>query len=557
MLCSLKINNFVLIDELELDFRLGFSAITGETGAGKSIILDAILFVFGQNISRTISKNTDIKTQATISFVPSLSVQNYLQDHDIDLEDDEDVIVRRVHNNSGKSKFYINDQLVGKKIVSGLMEYVIEIHGQHSHTSLLDVKQHMNILDEFSQNSKLLQDVSKLNSLYKELEKKIELIQQRKADIESDIEYLEHTCNELEQLNIQPGEAEELDNLRRDLQGREKEIQRVRRIVADIEEREFSQLIARIQRNISQSQNIDKFSAIESKLETVYDYLEEVLDHLRIMEDEMVNNDHSFEEVDDRLNLIKELARKHNCLPDELPSFLETSSTELSKLKNIIIESDKYATELAKIKQEYNSKAQDLSDTRKKTALKLEKLVQAELAALEMKKASFYVKIDADKDKISATGIDEIRFLASTNPGMPPGMINQVASGGELSRLMLGLRAVLFAAKYSKENESNNHNKMIIFDEIDVGISGSVAESVGRRLKNLSKSTQVLVITHQPQVASKADCHILVKKQQFNDHTKVQVSELTKEQKSKEIARMISGKSITETGIKAAQELIG
>lgn len=557
MLCNLKIHNFILIDDLELDFRSGFSVITGETGAGKSIILDAILFAFGQNISRNIAKNNEQKTQITLCFEASPEISSFLAAYDIDTEDNEDVIVKRVYSNSGKNKFYINDQIVSKKIISELADYVIEIHGQHSHTALLDAKKHLTILDEFAQNDQLLSDVLSLNNNCKELEKKIKLIEQKKADIERDIEYLEYTCNELEEVNIQPREAEQLDSLRRDLQFREKEIARTAKIISDIEQHEFSQLIARIQKSISQSSTPDKFCTIESKLETVYDNLEEILDELRTIGSSMTGDEYSFEEVDDRLNLIKELARKHNCLPDDLPEFLEKSQQELAKLKNLIIESNEFSAQLMQLQTAYKNKAIELSNTRQKAAKMLEKLVQEELIELEMKKASFFVKIATDENKITATGLDEVCFLASTNPGMPAGAINQVASGGELSRLMLGLRAVLFATKHkSKPVEFPKKSKMIIFDEIDVGISGSVAESVGVRLKNLSKSTQVLVITHQPQVASKADCHILVDKKQFSNHTQVQVMEIDGDQKSREIARMISGKEITATGIKAAEELI-
>lgn len=555
MICSLKIHNFILIDELELDFRQGFSAITGETGAGKSIILDAILFVFGNNISRSLAKDPQTKTQVAISFDSSLQIASFLQEYEIEI-DDEDIIVKRIYNTSSKNKFYINDQLVSKKVVLALMDYVIEIHGQHSHTSLLDSREHMNILDEFAQNSSLLAELGQIVSNYRELEKKIELIEQRKSDIENEIEYLEHNCNELEKANIEEDEAENLENLRRTLHVREKEIDRVQGIITDIEQQEIGQLIARIQRTISQSHDSERFCSIESKLDSIYNNIEESLDELRDIEASMIGDDRSFEEVDNRLHLIKQLARKHNCLPDELPSFLQKSSEELVKLKGLILESDQYSNQLSKIKNEYIDKANKLSDIRKKEAIKLENLVQKELQDLEMNKASFQVNIEVAPEKVSATGIDNVCFLASTNPGMPAGKINEIASGGELSRLMLALRAALFSAKY-KGSKSEYNQKMIIFDEIDIGISGSVAESVGARLKDLSKSAQVLVITHQPQVASKANCHLLVEKKQFSNHTEVKVSELTGSDKSKEIARMISGKQITQTGIKAAEELIG
>lgn len=551
MLCSLAIRNFILIDELELDFKRGFTAITGETGAGKSIILDAILFAFGQKLNRDVIKYGCKKASVVVACDPNPLISSYLTKHEIDFERNEQVLVRRVISDNCKSKHYINDQMVAKKILADLMGLVIEMHGQHTHTALLDSSSHLEILDEFAANISLREQVASAYCELTKISKMLERIKKERESIESEIDYLEHVCNELEEAAIEVGEAERLQEIRTTLQNKEKEIGIVQDIVSSLETSEFGNIIARAQKSIARSTIADRYHEIDGHLETIYDHLEEVRTKLDIIGYELQDQNHSFEEIDDRLHLIKELARKHKIQPDELPKFLSESKSKLNSLGEMIADSSDLASRFEEAKKLYFAKAQILSESRKKSAAVLQDKVANELAALDMKKAIFIIQNEPIEDQISQQGIDDVLFCASTNPGTQAGAINKIASGGELSRLMLALKAALFI-----ENRKDAVSRTIIFDEIDVGISGRVAESIGQKLKSMSSDAQVITITHQPQVAGQADNHILVIKEQHETDTQVIVAEIEGAARSREIARMISGKEITETGIKAAKELI-
>lgn len=551
MLCSLAIRNFVLINELELDFEQGFSVITGETGSGKSIILDAILFAFGKKFPKSIVKSGADKATVTLRCDTTPVVHFLLEKNEIDFEKDESLTIRRVMNKDGKSKLFVNDQMISKKLLSELMELIIEVHGQHSHTTLLDSKTHMQVLDEYAQNLSLQEKIANIYKNLVNFKQAIKNIEQRRDDIEEEIEYLEYTCLELEDSNIKIGEAEQLQEIKANLQNREKEIAIVFSILESFNQSEIGQIIARAQKNISRSKISERYIEIDAHLESIFDHFEEARNKIEQIATELQDQEYSLEEIDDRLHLIKELARKHSCLPDELLEMLKKSKTKLVDLKSIIADSSQLVKKFEEQKEEFFKHALILSESRKLAAQKLEKSINNEFADLEMKKARFSVLIDTDNTIISPKGIDSITFCASTNPGMSPGAINEIASGGELSRLMLALRVTLFSElSYSKGA------RVVVFDEIDVGISGSVAESIGSKLKTMSKHAQILAITHQPQVAGKADNHILVEKKQFVDCTTVKATYISGNNRYKEIARMISGKQITEIGMKAAAELI-
>lgn len=258
-------------------------------------------------------------------------------------------------------------------------------------------------------------------------------------------------------------------------------------------------------------------------------------------------DEYSLEEIENRLYEIRSIARKHSCLPSELLKFQAEANSSLQTLQSRVSGSNELEKKAEIAKEEYYKTARELSLLRQKNAVKLQEKTMAELAKLEMKKAVFEVSVTSSEANSSSGGIDQVRFSASTNPGTPLLPIDQVASGGELSRFMLALRTALF---------DKGNKQTIIFDEIDVGISGSVTDSVGQHLKKLSKAVQVITITHQPQIAGKADQHVLVSKIQYQDHTKVEVKTLDHEAKSLELARMISGQKITKTGLEAARELL-
>lgn len=545
MLQSLHIKDFILIEKLELDFNEGFCAITGETGAGKSILLDAILFCLGEKFSGNPVRPSAESCWVTLVFTASKILDNYLQEIGVDKADV--LIIKCSQNTLGRKKFFINDQIVTAKLVQSLFDYLLELHGQHNHTILLHGASHQFILDEFGRLGDLKKQVAASYSNWQETEKKIKEIATRKDQVDKEIDYLKHVCAELELAQVKKGEEQELADIKRKLQSYEKEKQLIQSVLAEIHESSIERIIGKAQRSISNSANNELLEKVSSNLELAYDKIEDAKTTLQQILRDLDKEEFSIEEIEERLYEIRTLARKHSSDADSLVDLLEKSQTELLSLENNVQMNSEIECQLESFKQNYFTLAQNLSAHRKKIVTELEKKVMQELSTLDMKKAIFVVEIESDPNFASANGMDKVRFVASTNPGMSLSPIDKIASGGELSRFMLAFRVALFD-KAPKQT--------VIFDEIDVGISGSVADSMGLRLKLLSSAVQIIVITHQPQVAGKADQHILVEKTQHDLHTVVEIRTLEEEARSYELARMISGKKITETGLKAAKELI-
>ncbi len=545
MLQSLHIKNFILIEKLELDLSEGFCVITGDTGAGKSILLDSILFCFGGKISGSPVRPGADSCNVTLVFSAHDKVEKYLAELDIDVDDE--IVIKRTQNQSGRKKFLINDQIVTAAVMQTLFDYLLELHGQHNHTLLINPSVHIEILDEYGKLAGLKGEVSACYRNWQELENRISEFTKEKDNIENEIDYLTHVCLELQQAQISIGEEQELADAKKKLQNRDKEINLIQSVLSEIESSSIEQIIARSQRAISNVADSKSLEQVNSDLELAYDKIEDAKSMLSQVLQEFHSSHYSPEEIEDRLYEIRTLSRKHSCPSDELIDFLKKSEKQLEELKAKLGDSSNLQEQADICKKQYFDKAKILSDKRASAARELEKKTMQELFALEMQKAIFKVEVNASESYSTAKGMDRVRFVASTNPGMTLSPIDKIASGGELSRFMLSLRVALF---------DNAPKQTIIFDEIDVGISGLVADSIGQRLKLLSNAVQIIVITHQPQVAGKANQHILVEKTQHHLHTSVKVGNLSVEGKSLELARMISGQKITKTGIEAAKELI-
>ncbi len=547
MLQNLLIQDFILIQRLDLDFEDGFCVITGETGAGKSILLDAILFAMGDKSNGQIVRSGQEKAIVTLTFSVIDKIILFLSEYDIKLNLDEDLIVKRVQYVNGRKKFFVNDNIVSHKVVLDLFDYLLEIHGQHNHTSLLNVSAHLEILDQSANNMDLRNRVADLYKFWQDICNEVATINSERESMIKEIEYLSHICQEYSALDIKDDEEDKLTEIKRSLQTRGKEVNLAQSILNDIEASKIEQIVAKAQRSISKSADVNLYNQINIYLEEIYNKTEEVKSSLSIILNSFNDNEYSLSEIEDRLYEIKSIARKHGCLVSDLSSFMKNSEEKYQNLELKLKNSADLQDKMMKAEQEYFDQASLLSQNRRISAKELEDKTMSELQMLDMKKAIFSVDIKSDKKLAGSKGIDEIRFLASTNPGTPKAPIDKIASGGELSRFMLGFRAALF----NKEAKQT-----IIFDEVDVGISGSVADVVGQRLKNLSEVAQVIVITHQPQVAGKANQHILVQKTQTNTDTKIVTEYLDFDGRSCELARMISGKEITSNSIAAAKELM-
>lgn len=547
MLTRLYIKNFVLIEELELDLEHGFYAITGETGSGKSIILDAINFCINGSASQDLIKAGKEHLQVVLTFDIDSEIKNLLEENGIEIEKNE-ISLSRTFSKTGKKKCLINNQPISQKIIDLFIEDLITIYAQHSLSSLFKQNFHIKFLDNYLENKT---NIFKIKEIYKEIkqfEKELDKLSINNAQIIKEKEYIEHIVNDLKSLKIKENEEEELSIKRIELQNISKKSQLINEIISNIESSDIGANISSIIRMISRSKENEIFEPILEKMQ-------ESLDMFSIAEQELQNltnieySENQLDTIEERLFSIRAIARKYQVPPSNLNNLLVESEQKLENISNFDLELSKIEKKIFALKKEFLEIASLLSEQRKKAASDLEKLVKSELDTLEMFSCNFKININSSlNENFKETGIDSVSFVASTNPGMPYSPIDKIASGGEMARFMLALQ-VSFLSKLQ-------NLPVIIFDEIDTGIGGKVANSVGERLKKLSEFSQLLVVTHQPQVASKSSHHLLVKKYISDQQTSSSATLITKDEKILEIARMLSGKEITNASKLAANELI-
>lgn len=545
MLRGLYITDILLISKLELNFQSGLNILTGETGAGKSILLDSLGFVLGwrgrSSLVRTGASNGEVI--AYFDITNSQPVKEILRS--AGMPETDELILRRTVNLDGRKTSYLNDKRCSGEILRQLSDILVELHGQFDDRGLLNAKTHINLLDNFGDIN-----TSKLRSLWRNYKKtELELHQAKLSFSEAtkDNEYLKHSIAELQELSPENDEDEFLDIKRRSMQTSQK-------IRGDIEK--ASELISI---NGAESLMSDAIRWLEgvsnvadSSLDNAISMLSSAISKLAIAQqdiDEYLSstnfNSLDLEKIEERLFAIRALARKHDVLPNNLNAFSQKLIQKLEHSKISAEKIKKLEEKLSQSKIDFDKYADDLSKIRKKTAIDLEMAMATEMAPLKLENSKFIVSINTKKP--TEDGFDEVTFIVSTNPGAPAGPINKIASGGELSRFLLALKVCL---------TKTNQNLTMIFDEIDRGVGGATANAVGQRLADLSKSSQVLVVTHSPQVAAKGDHHWQIEKSVTDDVTTSNVIELDAETRLTEIARMLSGDQITPEARAAAQALL-
>ncbi|HZP19962.1 MAG TPA: DNA repair protein RecN [Bauldia sp.] len=551
MLVGLAIRDIVLIDRLSIEFEPGMTVLTGETGAGKSIILDALSLALGGRGDAGLVRSGAGQGDVTAVFdVPAAHpVRAVLADSGIEAECD--LILRRVQGEDGRSRAFVNDQPVSVNLLRVLGAHLVEIHGQHDDRAMVDGSTHRTLLDAFGGLSANAAAVAAAHRFMGEARAAVADLERRIAAARAESEYLTAAVAELAKLAPQPEEESALA-------GRRQTMMRAEKIAGDIAEAfelvaggaspipSLSGLLRRLERKSGEAGGLldDAIAALDRAVRG----LGEAEDALAAAARAASFDRRELEEVEERLFALRAAGRKYNVPVADLPAIEARMAAELRELESGEERLAVLVAEADAAKARYDREAAALSAARRKAAKALEKAVAAELPALKLERAEFSVALDADPERRAEAGIDEVAFTVRTNPGSRPGPLMKVASGGELARFLLALKVAL---------ADRGSAPTLVFDEIDTAVGGAVADAIGVRLARLAERVQVLSVTHAPQVAARASAHMLVAKGQTGSRpVTTSVARLDQRRRREEIARMLAGATITEEARAAADRLI-
>jgi DNA repair protein RecN (Recombination protein N) len=552
MLSHISIKDFTIVDSLELDLSNGFTAVTGETGAGKSIMLDALSLATGHKAdgSQVRPGATKAEIYACFDLVNNTHVKQWLINNDMDGDQDQ-LILSRIITNEGRSRGYINGRPAPLQQLKDLGEHLLDIHGQHAHQMLLHKDSPRTLLDNYGKHTSLTTSVKTLYQSWQKIKKQAEGLQNQSDEVLARVQLLEYQVQELDALYLQAGELDSLENEQKRLANAETHLlsaqQALHLCKNDDDQTDAYQAIQYA------LQKLDSFFETSATLKSAHELLNQayvLIDEAGSELDSYINgfeiNPQRLQHVEERLNTIYELARKHKIRPEELLSLHNQFSQELGQLKGQDQSLDDLLLELEVVEKSYIEQAQALTKSRKKTSDKLckELLKQLKLLALDKAQVSFKVE-EQPIHNAGQFGLDSIELLVSFNPGQPLQALNKVASGGELSRVSLALQILI-----------QQGPDTLIFDEIDVGVGGATAERMGRLLKDLGSNKQVISVTHQPQVAALAHHHLLVNKLSGKQQTRTQMRELGADQRQQELARMMGGLEISDLTLAHAKDML-
>ena len=552
MLSLLTISNFALVDQLELELQTGMTAITGETGAGKSIMLDALGLTLGDradlDVIRSGAERSDISASFTLQDNPE--AEHWLREHDFP-DADGQCILRRVLTRDGRSRAYINGQATTLAELKDLGEMLIDIHSQHEHQSLLKVATHQGLLDAYGGLQPQASALATLATEMRQLQKQINELQRSAAESQAQRELLTFQTGELRELRLQDGEFSQLEAEHRQLSHADAAIAALQAVIDLCSENDTLTLEGGLRRASQLLQDIPFSNPLldeaEAMLGNALIQVEEAVSTLARASDRMELNPERLQEVDERLGVIHRMARKHKVEPDALHAHALALAEQLAGLDASDSRIGQLQKALATLDERYRKQAGTLSSQRQKAAKALAKEVNAQLAHLGMAAAAFSVELNSDTARSGTGGYESAEFLVSTNPGNPAKPLVKIASGGELSRISLAIQVVI---------ARTSPIATLVFDEVDVGIGGGTAKAVGELLRQLGEKGQVLCVTHQPQVASQAHQHLLVSKVQDKQSTATSLQQLDPGTRIKEIARMLGGDTLTDSSLAHARELL-
>jgi DNA repair protein RecN (Recombination protein N) len=555
MLAALAISDIVLIEKLEIDFARGLTVLTGETGAGKSILLDALALALGGRGDAGLVRHGADRGQVTAVFDLPTAHRAWAILRDNDIEAGGELIIRRMQSADGRTKAFVNDQPVSASLLKSLGEVLVEIHGQHDDRALVDEREHRRLLDAFGGLDGEAAAVASLWDVRRKAARERDQMVARLDAARREADYLRASVDELDKLKPQPGEETDLSVRRHTMMQAEK-------IAGDLKDAldllDGSQspitvsagLLRRIERKTAQNPELDE--AVLKPLGSAVDALEEARTGLELWLRQADYDPRELERTEERLFALRAAARKHSVSVDDLARLRDALAGQLADLDQGEERLRGIEAGLATAEAAYLRAAEALSGKRQTAARGLEAAVNAELPALKLERARFIVEQTVDTDAAGATGIDTIEFWVQTNPGTRAGPILKVASGGELSRFLLALKVCL---------ADRGSAPTLVFDEIDTGVGGAVAEAIGFRLARLARGVQVMSVTHAPQVAARANAHLLILKEARktaggDDRVATRVVTLSANERQEEIARMLAGSVITEEARAAAARLM-
>ncbi|WP_263081913.1 DNA repair protein RecN [Endozoicomonas sp. Mp262] len=553
MLNQLSISNYAIVDQLDLDIPPGMTVITGETGAGKSIILDALGLAIGDRADiscvRSGSQRAEIRACFDLTHCPA--ARAWLEARDLNI--DNECILRRVITREGRSRGYINGSASPLTDLRTVGELLIDIHSQHEHQSLLKKSHHRRLLDDYAGTGKLAAKVATIALNYAQTREQLDSILSMRKERDERIQLLSYQLQELEQLSLQEGEVTELEASHKQLTHAAETLaacHQVTRLCSDNESGNVLQQLSLCLHQLSElsldhpaiTQSIDMLASAQIQVEEAVGEINHFVDHFD-------NDPERVHSIEERLSAIYELARKHRIQPEQLHDKQLQLAQELEGIQCHDEITAELEEQLNRLHQSYQEQASTLSQKRRKAGLKLEKVISSRMRLLGMNKGIFSVSLNPIvHQKLSQAGLEDIEFLVATNPGQPPRPLAKVASGGELSRISLAIQVA---------TAQTSHISTLVFDEVDVGIGGGTAEIVGNMLREIGDKGQVLCVTHQPQVASQGHQHLHVNKKVTKSDSQTHIAIIRGDYRVQEVARMLGGVEITQSTLAHAKEMLG
>lgn len=547
MLRTLDIENIAVIEKASVNFSDGLNVLTGETGAGKSIVVDSINAIMGERTSKELVRhNTDYGFVSAYFDDISESICDKLKELGIEIDEENSLLLSRKISSNGKSLCKVNGKTVTVSMLKEISSLLVNVHGQHDSQALLNPDLQYTYIDMLLNDKSVLADYKNSFKKLISVRRKLKSLANDESDKEKQLEILNFQIDELEAADIKIGEREELTKKRELIQKSEDIIKTLNLAVSTINGDDENTGVEQACNDVSRmlfkydetKEIFDVFNDINDKLEVAKDKVEALLMSIDFSPEEI-------EMIDERLDLYYKFSNKYGKNEEEMLAFLENAKQKRNSILFADEELDRLNKEYDGLLNETVSLAEKLSSERKKVASDFEKNVKNELSFLDMPKMQFFVNFD--KGNLSSTGFDKIEFMISANPGEPPKSLSKVASGGELSRIMLAIKSII---------SYNDTIGTLIFDEIDTGVSGRASQKIGLKLKSVSKNTQVICVTHSAQIASNANEHFLIQKKFDDNKTFTSVTPLDFEGRKSELARIMGGLEITDTLLQSAEELL-